>query len=98
MPIVTKGIIVGHSAQAILIDDVLKVNYLPGYLKLVCPDIDSIIKIAKEQELRVYKGKKSITISDTVYKVKIFLNRQIPSKTIAKKVNEYIIYVAIHTQ
>ncbi|HDI75591.1 MAG: hypothetical protein DRJ52_03570 [Thermoprotei archaeon] len=94
MPIVTRGVIVGYCAKAIIAGDALRVDYLPGYLELVCSDVDTVLKVAREQGLKVYRGKKHVTISDTVYKVRILLDKQIPEKTITKKINGYTIHVA----
>ena len=46
MPSVEKCVIIGHTAKAILAGDVLKVNYLPGYIELWCDNQENIIKEA----------------------------------------------------
>ena len=95
MPIVSRSIVVGHSAKALIAGDLLRVDYHPEYLELTTQDIEGVIEAAKSKGLRIYRGRKHITISDGVYKVRIFLFKQNISKTITIKIDSYNIRVSI---
>lgn len=51
----------------------LKIDYHPPYIQIACKDTEKVIEEAKKRKLRVYQGKKHITITDGVYRAKIYL-------------------------
>lgn len=47
---------------------------------MVCRDNEEDISRAKELGLRIYRGQPHVTISDSVYQVRIYLDREAPRK------------------
>lgn len=45
----------------------LRIDYHTPYVQLECRDIENVIDEARGTSLRVYRGKKHITISNGVY-------------------------------
>jgi len=43
------------------------------YVQLICRDVDKVVEEAKRAGLRVYKGKKHITVTDGVYRARIYI-------------------------
>ncbi len=64
---------VKHTLKAIYAGDLLKIDYHPPYLQVRCKNIEGVIEEAKRRGLRVYKGKKHVTITDGVYQVRVYL-------------------------
>lgn len=61
-----------HTLEAIRAGHLLKINYHPPYLQLECNEVEKIVREARRRSLRVYYGKKHITITDGIYGVKIY--------------------------
>jgi len=91
LKIIEECIIIGYTAKAILVGDALKEDYLPGYIELWCSNPEETIMKAKKLKLRVYGGKRHITITDkyTACHMKIILNHPQPRKTKTIKVKEH---------
>ena len=62
-----------HTLKAVSAGDLLKIDYHPPYLQLKCTNIEEIIEEARRRGLRIYKGRKHITITDGIYQVRIYL-------------------------
>ena len=63
-----------YTRKAVEAGDLLRIDYHPPYLQLRCRDIEQVIKEAKRNRLRVYRGKKHVTITDGVYRARIYLD------------------------
>lgn len=62
-----------HTKLAVEAGNLLRVDYHPPYLQMRCKDVGRVVEEAKRRRLRVYRGKRHITITDTIYKVRIYL-------------------------
>lgn len=62
-----------HTKRAVDAGHLLLIDYHPPYIQLVCRDIDRIIEEARKRRLRIYRGKKHITITDEIYQARIYL-------------------------
>jgi len=62
---------VGYTREAIKAGDLLKIDYHPPYIQLRCRDIERVVEEARKRKLRVYRGKKHITITDGIYRARI---------------------------
>ncbi len=61
-----------YTRRAIEAGDLLRINYHPPYLQLQCRDVEEVIVEARKRGLRVYRGKKHVTITDGVYRARIY--------------------------
>ena len=66
--------LVGYSREAVDAGHLLKIDYHPPYLQLRCRDVERVVEEAKMRGLRVYRGKRHITITDGIYRARIYLN------------------------
>jgi len=64
---------VGHTRKAIEAGDLLKIDYHPPYIQLRCGDAELVVEEARRRGLRVYRGKRHITITDGVFRARIYL-------------------------
>ena len=64
---------VKHTQEAIEAGHLLRIDYHPPYLQLRCWDVDGVVEEARRRRLRVYRGKQHITITDGVYRARIYL-------------------------
>ena len=72
MKIVEKCKPVGVTKKVIEVGVPLKADYIPPYVEMMCIDLESVIMKAKATKLRIYHGKKHVTITDGVYQVRIY--------------------------
>jgi len=64
---------VKHTRRAVEAGHLLKIDYHPPYIQLICRDVDRVVEEAEKAGLRIYRGKKHITVSDGVYRARIYL-------------------------
>ena len=65
---------VKHTLKAIEAGSLLRIDYHPPYLQLRCRDVEKVVEEARRKGLRVYMGKKHITVTDGVYGVRIYID------------------------
>ena len=65
-----------YTKEAIEAGHLLRIDYHPPYLQLVCRDVKRVMEEAKRRGLRVYRGKQHVTITDGVYRARIYLNEE----------------------
>jgi len=58
---------VGYIRKVIEAGHILKIDYHPPYLQLVCQDVERVVEEAKRAGPRVYKGRRHITVTYGVY-------------------------------
>ena len=63
---------VKHTKKAVDAGHLLRINYHPPYIQLICQDLKTLIEEARRRSLRIYRGKKHITITDGIYKARIY--------------------------
>jgi len=66
----------GFTKKAIEAGHLLKVDFHPPYVQLVCRNIDKVVEEARRAGLRVYRGRKHITVTDGVYRARIYIPEQ----------------------
>lgn len=59
--------------RAIEAGHLLRIEYHPPYLQLRCKNPEKVVEEAKKRGLRIYRGKHHITVTDTIYSVRIYL-------------------------
>ena len=59
--------------KAVEAGHLLKIDYHPHYLQLKCRDLEKVMEEARKRGLRVYKGKRHITVTDGIYSARIYL-------------------------
>ncbi len=64
---------VGYTRRAVEAGHILRVDYHPHYIQLWCPDPERAVEEARRRGLRVYRGKRHITVTDGIYQVRIYL-------------------------
>jgi len=64
---------VGRTREAVEAGDLLRIDYHSPYLQLVCQDVERVVEEARKRKLRVYKGKKHVTITDGIYRARIII-------------------------
>lgn len=64
---------VKHTREAVEAGHLLRIDYHPPYIQLRCKNVNGVVKEARERGLRVYKGKNHVTITDGIYRVRIYL-------------------------
>ncbi len=62
-----------YTREAIEAGHLLRIDYHPPYIQLKCMDVEWVVGEARKRGLRVYRGKKHITITDGVYRARIYL-------------------------
>ncbi len=67
---------VKHTREAVEAGDLLKIDYHPPYLQLRCKDVERVIEEARRRRLRVYRGNRHITITDSIYRARIYLDKE----------------------
>ncbi len=67
---------VKYTKEAVEAGDLLKIDYHPPYLQLSCKDVEQVVEEARRRGLRVYKGKQHITITDGIYRARIYLDEE----------------------
>jgi len=65
---------VKHTRKAVEAGSLLLIDYHPPYLQLRCKDVERVIEEARRRKLRIYKGKRHITITDGIYRARIYLS------------------------
>jgi len=63
----------GYTKKAIEAGHILKIDFHPPYVQLVCRDVERVVEEAKRAGLRVYKGRKHITVTDGVNRARIYM-------------------------
>jgi len=63
----------GYTKRAVEAGHILKIDYHPPYLQLVCQDMERVVEEAKKAGLRVYKGRRHITVTDGMYRARIYI-------------------------
>lgn len=66
----------GYTKKAIDAGHLILIDYHPPYVQLICREMDKVIKESKERGLRIYRAKKHITITDGIYRVRIYLQKE----------------------
>jgi len=62
----------GYTRRAVEAGGLLAAEYMPGYLEFECSDPESVAREARRLGLRVYRGRRHLTISDGVYSVRVY--------------------------
>ena len=65
---------VKHTREAVRAGHLLRVDYHPPFLQLHCRDVGRVVEEARRRGLSVYRGKRHITVSDGVYRARIYLD------------------------
>ncbi len=63
----------GYTRRAVEAGHLLKIDYHPPYIQLECRDLEAVIAEARRRKLRVYRGKRHVTITDGTYRARIQL-------------------------
>lgn len=63
-----------QTRKAVEAGHLLKVDFHPPYLQLACRDVDRVVEEAAKRGLRVYRGKRHVTVTDGVYRARIYLD------------------------
>jgi len=63
----------GYTRKAVEAGHILKIDFHPPYIQLICRDIDRVVEEARRVGLRVYRGKKHITVTDGLYRARIYM-------------------------
>ncbi|MEB3759742.1 MAG: hypothetical protein GSR72_07425 [Desulfurococcales archaeon] len=66
----------GHTRKAVEAGHLLRVDYHPPYLQFQCRNVEQIVEKARRRGLRVYRGKRHITITDGIFRARIYLDRK----------------------
>ncbi len=64
---------VGYTRKAVEAGHILLVNYHPPYLQLRCPDVERVVEEARRRGLRVYRGRRHVTVTDGSFRARIYL-------------------------
>jgi len=59
---------VKHTKRAVEAGHLLRIDYHPPYLQLVCRNVERVIEEARRRRLGVYYGKTHVTIADGVFR------------------------------
>ena len=62
----------GHTRRAVEAGHLLRVDYHPPYLQFHCRDVERVVEEARRRGLRVYRGKRHVTITDGIYAARIY--------------------------
>ena len=68
----------GYTRMAVEAGDLLRIDYHPPYLQLECVDIEEVVGEARRRGLRVYKGKRHVTVTDGVYQARLYPRQATP--------------------
>ncbi len=66
---------VGHTRKAVEAGHLLRIDYHSPYIQLVCRDPGKVVEEARRRGLRVYRGKRHITVTDGIYRARIYLEQ-----------------------
>ena len=89
---IEDSILVGWSGLACIMGWA-NIPYLPGYLEIICEDVDTVIKRFRELGCRIYHGKNHITISDGIYSIRIWLYKPRYTKLIPIHIKNIRLYL-----
>ena len=64
---------VKYTREAVEAGHLLRIDYHPPYLQLKCRDLERVIEEAESRGLRVYRGRRHITVTDGIYRARIYL-------------------------
>lgn len=62
----------GYTRRAVEKGHLLLIDYHPDYVELECSNVGDLARIAREKGLRVYRGKRHVTVTDGVYRVRLY--------------------------
>jgi len=62
----------GYTRKAVEAGHLLKIDFHPPYVQLVCRDVERVVEEARKAGLRVYRGRRHITVTDGVYRARIY--------------------------
>ncbi len=62
----------GYTRRAVEAGGLLNVDYHPYYVELECGDLEAAARLAEERGLRVYRGRRHVTVTDGVYYVRLY--------------------------
>ena len=65
----------GYTKKAVEAGHLLKIDFHPPYLQLVCRDVERVVEAARRAGLRVYRGRKHVTVTDGVYRARVYVRR-----------------------
>jgi len=65
---------VRQTKKAVEAGHLLRIDYHPPYLQLRCRDPEGVVEEARRRGLRVYRGKRHVTVTDGVYSARIYLD------------------------
>jgi len=63
-----------YTRKAVEAGHLLLIDYHPPYIQLECRDLDRVVEEARRRGLRVYRGKRHVTITDGVYGARAYVN------------------------
>jgi len=63
---------VKHTKRAVEAGHLLRIDYHPPYLQLRCRDVEKVVEEARRRGLRVYRGKQHVTVTDRVFRARIY--------------------------
>ena len=64
----------GYTRRALEAGHLLRVDYHPPYLEFWCRDVERVAEEARRRGLRVYRGKRHVTITDGIYRARIYFD------------------------
>lgn len=64
---------VRYTRKALEAGSLLRIDYHPPYIQLRCRDVEGVVEEARGRGLRVYRGKNHVTITDGIYRARIYL-------------------------
>jgi len=64
---------VEYTRKAVEAGHILRIDFHPPYLQLVCRDMERVVEEAKKARLRIYRGKRHITVTDGVHRARIYI-------------------------
>ena len=62
----------GYTRRAVEKGHLLLIDYHPDHVELECDNVEDVARIAREKGLRVYRGKRHVTVTDGVYRVRLY--------------------------
>jgi len=66
----------GYTKKAVEAGHLLKIDFHPPYVQLVCWDIDKVVEEARRAGLRIYRGRRHITVTDGVHRARVYTPKQ----------------------
>ncbi len=89
---IEDSILVGWSGLACIMGWA-NIPYLPGYLEIICKDVEKVIERFRELGCRIYHGKNHITVSDGIYSIRIWLYKPRYTKLIPIHIKNIRLYL-----